>query len=120
MPVENRLDIARKIQHVGMFREGLNTAGRMLHRQQQTARFVFGRPVAGLVAAYAPGRFPGHDTRKALHAFDGKILGVQGHEKQLPARRHFKIGRTVRLDWHRPQNPLEGEGASQDVKSVRR
>ena len=73
---------------------------------------VRGRPGALLVAADATRRLAGLDGEEALHALDGKVVLVQRDEEEAAQGGQFEVGRAVRLDRHRADDPLEREGAA--------
>ena len=50
--------------------------------------------------------------RETLHAFDGHVVFVQGHEEHGPQGRQLERGRAVGLDRHRAQHALQRERAA--------
>ena len=110
MAVEDGLDVAREVHHVGQVREGLNLAGRTLQREQ-FAGFVLRRLGAMLVAADATDDFAGAHAAPALHPLHGKIVLVQRLEEDLPVRGNLEGSGTVGLHGHGAKHALQREGA---------
>lgn len=80
MPVEDRLDIAREIEHIGEISVWFDPAGRPLQRQQQIIASWMRSPGSLLVTADTGGRFARLDGHETLHPFYGHIVFVQGND----------------------------------------
>jgi hypothetical protein len=111
VPVQDGLDVAREIHHVGKIVEGFDSPRRS-GQQRRTGRLRQRRPQTRFVAAHAADGFARRDAHKALHPLHRQIMFVQRDKKQRSHRRHFEIGRSVRLDRHRAQDPGQRERAS--------
>jgi len=110
--VQNRLDIALEVRHVRQVFERLDDRGRTLQGKRRS-RVAAGLGGAGarLVAADTGKGLAGHQVRKALHALDRKVVGIERDEEERAAGRREKRGTAVLLDRHGAQNPFQVEGA---------
>jgi len=112
VPVEDRLDVAREIEHVGLVLARLDAARRTFHRVQQVDVSQVGHSRPRLVTADAGRCFARLDGHETLHPLDRHFVLVQGHEEQRPQGRRLEIGRAIGLDRHGAQDALQRERAA--------
>ncbi len=89
-PIEDGLDVARKIHYGGHVRDRLDPAGRPPHRRGHRAGRHRVRP--HLVAADAADPLPPLDAAPALHALHRELAFVQCDKKTPAAARAPRIG----------------------------
>ena len=107
VPVEDRLNVAREVQHVRHAGDRRDGTGGLFDGHQAIGDGHFLPP---LVTSDATERLARLDRQEAMHSFDGQVVGVQSHEEQASHGRDFEVGRAVRLDGHRAEDSFEREG----------
>ena len=107
VPIQDRLNVARKVENIGAIFNWLDTTWRsaeslQVGRGDDRLRTLF-------VTADASGRFARLDSQETLHPLDGHVMLVQRHEEQPAQGGQLHISRPVFLDRHGPQDSLQGE-----------
>ena len=112
MTIQNRLNVADEVEHVGHVGERLDAAGRPSQRlKRQRIAGMWGLS-ALLVTADAAGRLTRLHRHEALHPLDGQVVFVQRDEEDRSHGRHLEVGRPVRLNRDRAQHAFQGERAA--------
>ncbi len=110
MPIEDRLDVSWKIQHIGQASERFNLI-RWTAECQTRRQVTRGRSQGSLlVAAHTTGDLAGHHADETVHPLDGSIVFIERDEKQRPARWKLEIRGTVLLNRHGTQDAFQRKG----------